>query len=333
MALKNLNLIRGKWSRYIVYILAAAFIAPAIWKHIGGSLPNNGFDLTGSIVPVTEIHKGGPPRDGIPALDYPKFVSAEKVTFLENQSRVLGVFRNGVAKAYPVKVLNWHEIVNDYIGGEPVVITFCPLCNSGMAFSSKISDTIKTFGVSGLIYNSDLLMYDGQTGSLWSQIRGQAISGSMKGTQLEMLPIQNTTWQKWKQDYPDSLVLFNKTGYVRGYARDPYEGYDKSDDLNFPVMNLDKRYHPKELVIGLKLDGFVKAYPFTELSRNNQPLNEIINNKNYTLEFDSTNRTGRVWDSNGDEVPTVIVYWFAWTAFYPDTEVFSAPESPGSDNQ
>ncbi len=324
MKLRNYNIIPGKWSRYIIYLIAAVFIIPQIWKQVVGRTNNNGFELKESLVPITEIYKGGPPKDGIPAIDKPKFIKAKNTNFLKDHDRVLGVFRNGIAKAYPIKILNWHEIVNDHFDEEAVVVTYCPLCNSGMAFLAKVGNSSNTFGVSGLLYNSDVLLYDRQTESLWSQILGQAISGPMKGSLLAMLPCNHTTWKQWQNKYANTLVLSTSTGYLRNYERNPYQGYDQSKDLKFPVARIDQRYHPKELVIGLKLDDNVKVYPFVELARSTQPLHEIIGSKEIILEFDAANNTGKVLDGNGSEIPTVICYWFAWVAFHPDTEIFNA---------
>ncbi|MES9860025.1 MAG: DUF3179 domain-containing (seleno)protein, partial [Candidatus Thiodiazotropha sp. 4PDIVS1] len=136
----------------------------------------NGFDLSSASIKVSEVLSGGPPRDGIPAIDQPEFVSSDEADFLTPDDRILGVVRNGVAKAYPISILNWHEIVNDVFDDEPVVITFCPLCGTGMAFEAMIDRQTLTFGVSGLLYNSDVLLYDRHSESLWSQIMKQSIS-------------------------------------------------------------------------------------------------------------------------------------------------------------
>ncbi|NIR48043.1 DUF3179 domain-containing protein, partial [candidate division KSB1 bacterium] len=144
----------------------------------------NGFDLSGSLIPPDEILAGGPPRDGIPAIDNPKFVSPSEADFLQPEDRVLGIDRNGVAKAYPIKIVNWHEIINDRFGDEAVVVTYCPLCGSGVAFSAEINAKATTFGVSGLLYNNDVLLYDRRTKSLWSQLMGKAVTGPLKAEEL-----------------------------------------------------------------------------------------------------------------------------------------------------
>jgi hypothetical protein len=137
----------------------------------------NGFDLGDASVPIDQIRHGGVPRDGIPSIDNPKFIDAADADFLRGKDRILGVFRNGVAKAYPIKILDYHEIVNDHFGDEAILVSYCPLCYTGMVFSVQGNDVAFDFGVSGLLYNSDVLLYDRETGSLWSQILSKAITG------------------------------------------------------------------------------------------------------------------------------------------------------------
>jgi hypothetical protein len=288
------------------------------------SAPHNGFDLTDATVPVDEIHHGGPPRDGIPAIDRPRFLSAGRAEFLAPDDRVLGITRNGVAKAYAVRILNYHEIVNDAFGGEPITVTYCPLCGTGMAFLAEREGRAVDFGVSGLLYNSDMLLYDRETESLWSQILGEAISGPLRGAELTPVPITYTSWADWRARHPETLVLSTDTGFRRDYTRNPYPGYDASEDLFFPVNHVSRRYHPKERVIGLELGGEQKAYPFSELSRSVSPLVDEVGGERVTIEYDVEHRTGRILDASGVQIPTVSGFWFAWIAFHPDSGVYTA---------
>ena len=177
----------------------------------------NGFDLRGSLIPSEQIHFGGPPKDGIPAIDKPDFTSAGLATFLRDDDTVLGMVRGGVARAYPVRILNWHEVVNDRFDQDAVVVTYCPLCGTGVAFDARIDGRVLSFGVSGLLYNSDVLLYDRQTQSLWSQLLAQAISGPMKGRRLAMLPLTHTTWVDWRKSHSATQVLSTNTGQTRSY--------------------------------------------------------------------------------------------------------------------
>lgn len=284
----------------------------------------NGFNLSGALISEDEIHSGGPPRDGIPAIDVPKFVNAEAVRFLQPTSRVLGIVRNGVAKAYPVSIMNWHEIVNDTFDGEPIAVTYCPLCGTGIAYFAKADNQVLRFGVSGLLYNSDMLLYDRQTQSLWSQIRKQAVSGPMKGERLQTIPMMHTTWADWRQRYPASLVLSTDTGYSRDYSRSPYAGYAQSRALYFSVREQDRRYHPKEWVLGIEIDGQFKAYPFVELEKSSGSVRDTLAGKDVVVTYDSDHRTAMVIDDDGNILPTIMAYWFAWYAFHPDTKVYHA---------
>jgi len=282
----------------------------------------NGFDVSNATIPADDIHHGGPPKDGIPSIDEPRFLEPGEADFLSPDDRVMGLHYNGVAKAYPIRILNYHEIVNDEIEGEALVVSYCPLCGSGMVFSGNVQGEPTDFGVSGLLYNSDVLLYDRRTESLWSQILATAISGPLAGTKLDHLAASHTTWQEWLERHPGSLVLSTDTGYSRDYRSTPYRGYEDTEQVWFPVAHQDRRYHAKEQVIGLELDGVVKAYPFAELSKRETPFTDTVAGREITVYFDAENRTGRLLDQAGEEIPTVTAFWFAWAAFHPDTMVF-----------
>lgn len=285
-----------------------------------------GFELSNSLIPVHEIKDGGPPRDGIPSIDKPKFLNTLK-TNLKNSDRVLGVQLNGVAKAYPVNILNYHEIVNDSFGDDPVVVTYCPLCGSGIVFDALVSGKAKTFGVSGLLYNSDMLLYDRETESLWPQLKYQAISGPLVGEKLELINTSNTSWKAWKDKYPNTLVLSEDTGFKRDYTLDPYPGYDRSSDIYFSVSDQDDRYHPKETVIGIEIKGKFKAYPFSELEKSGkEEIQDIFEGKNLRIIYDADAKSAEILDIKGNPIPAVTNFWFAWFAFNPDTEVFKAEQ-------
>lgn len=284
-----------------------------------------GFDFSRHSIPLEEILSGGPPKDGIPAIMKPKFVEAEKGEFLKADDRILGIFYNGEAKAYPIKILNWHEIVNDIVGGKQVLLTYCPLCGTGMAFDPAIDGKRYTFGVSGLLYKSDVLMYDHQTESLWSQIMQEAVAGKLTGARLTLVPMIHTTWEAWKKEHPKTLVLSTDTGFKRDYRQDPYESYAKSSQLMFPVGNVDERIPPKDFVLGIEYNGISKAYPFSELERSPNSFSDSIGSEKVTIKYDSSSRTARIRDTGGKDLPSVVAYWFAWAAFYPKTEVYKSP--------
>lgn len=297
--------------------LLVAFHAPAEIK--------NGFDLSGALVPVSQIFGGGPGKDGIPAIDKPKFVSVRKARFMKNSDRILGIEIAGIARAYPIKILNWHEIVNDRIGREQFSVTYCPLCGTGMAFSARVGDAKLDFGVSGLLYNSDVLLYDRQTESLWSQIMQQAVTGKYRGARLNSIPLTHTTWADWKTRHPKTMVLSTKTGSLRNYDKNPYQGYATSKRLFFPVYSkAPASYHPKERVLGVEINGNFKAYPFVELNKNGKAaFTDRFNGAELTIGWDQQHQSGSIYDGSKN-VTITQAFWFAWFAFHPETEIYKA---------
>lgn len=284
----------------------------------------NGFNLGGALIPVDEIHSGGPPKDGIPSLDNPAFVEASQAHFLRDTDRVLALTRNGVSKAYPLRILNWHEIVNDRFGDEGIVITYCPLCGSGTASEAKVAGKFLQFGVSGLLYNNDVLMYDRQTQSLWSQILSQAVTGPMKGTMLPAVAVTHTTWGDWRNRHPGTLVLSQETGFNRNYQANPYDGYGRDSSIMFPVRFRAEGYHPKEQVLGLVLDGKAKAYPFVELAKGSGEVEDMLGNHRILIRYNHTHQSAEVFDADGKPLPGVVLFWFAWYAFHPQTGIYRA---------
>lgn len=284
-----------------------------------------GFDTSRHSIPIDDIYDGGPGKDGIPAILKPKFISAEEAdqSLLDKTDRILGVVHKGKAKAYPIKILNWHEIVNDRIGGASRVVTYCPLCGTGMVFDTQVNGRKLTFGVSGLLYQSDMLLYDHQTESLWSQIKSEAVTGSMTGARLKLLSSTHTTWEAWKAKHPDTLVLSSDTGYRRDYDRDPYQGYENSERLMFGVNASSRKYHPKEKVIGIKLGKNTKAYPFSELSKVKSPVRDTLGKTPLRIFYDRKSRTAIIRDEKNREIPSVVGFWFAWYTFHPETLIFS----------
>jgi hypothetical protein len=315
MASPDFSMIRLRWFPALLFLLVS---------HELVAESKNGFKLDDALVPPNEILHGGPGRDGIPSLDYPDFVAAGNADFLKPKDRVLGLERNGVARAYPIRILNYHEIVNDAFGGGGVVVTYCPLCNSGMAFNAVVDQTRLEFGVSGLLYNSDVLLYDRQTGSLWSQIKQTAVTGEMKGTRLDAFPMAHTTWRDWVARFPETEVLSDQTRFRRNYKVDPYPIYRRDGKLYFPVAEENSKYRRKSIVLGLEIDGHFKAFPFGELSKSPPTFMDEFQGRSFEVQYDKKNETARIIGEDGEEWPTLISFWFAWYAFHPDTEIYEA---------
>lgn len=315
-------------TRFLGLALTGMLVVAASAGALLAATPNdrqlNGFAVGNSLVPVAEIHAGGPDRDGIPAIDRPQFVAADEAEFLDGEDQVLGLVRHGTARAYPIKIMNWHEIVNDQVNGEPIAITYCPLCGSGVAFIAEHGKRDLSFGVSGLLYNSDMLLYDRETESLWSQIAKQAIAGPLAGTRLTAVPLTQTTWRAWRRAQPDAEVLSTETGYRRNYDHAPYGGYEQERGLYFPVSASSNRYHPKERVLGVERNGVFKAYPFAELSRTDGTVTDQLGGEAVEVRFDWAQNSASAFDAAGEPLPAMTLFWFAWYAFHPDTEVFKA---------
>jgi hypothetical protein len=220
-------------------------------------------------VPFSEIMSGGPPKDGIRAIDRPEFVGVDAADgWLKPREPVILFVHGNDARAYPVEILIWHEIVNDTVGGLPVAITFCPLCNTAIAFDRRVQERTLDFGTTGKLRFSDLVMYDRQTESWWQQATGQAIVGVLTGTQLTALPAQTISWKTFKEAFPGGKVLSRHTGYNRAYGQNPYVGYDDVNSSPFLYRGpKDPRLRPVERVVTVSLGGEDVAYPFSALEK------------------------------------------------------------------
>jgi len=306
------------WSQSLQYLL---LLSLWVCSNLHAQVMH-GFDLKDALIPVDQIVSGGPAKDGIPAIDQPRFVQVAEASFLQTADMVLGLTRRGLARAYPLRILNWHEVVNDQLGAEPITITYCPLCGTGVAFDRRVNGRVLSFGVSGLLYNNDVLLYDRQTNSLWSQLMGQAISGPMKGQRLAMLPVTHTTWGDWRNSHATTRALSTETGHRRAYDQDPYAGYDVSTEIMFPLAFRSAGLHPKERVLGVQIGTQTKAYPFVELGKTSGVITDTWANTTLTIRFDQATGRATAHASNGAQWPAVVGYWFAWYAFHPDTAVF-----------
>jgi hypothetical protein len=219
------------------------------------------------LIDTAELLSGGPPPDGIPAIDRPKFLAADHVDFLEDEEPVLAIEIGDDARAYPLQVMTWHEIVNDTVDGVPVAVTYCPLCNTAIAYGRRLGDRVLDFGTSGMLYNSALVMYDRQTESLWSHFTAEGIVGHLAGQELEVYPVAIVAWADWREAHPDGLVLSRDTGHDRDYGRNPYPGYDDIDSPAFLFEGeVDGRLAAKERVIGIERGGEAVAVRADELA-------------------------------------------------------------------
>ncbi len=314
-----------------------------------------------------QVFDGGPGKDGIPALSSPELLSVSSISYLTDNDLVVGIKIGDEVRAYPHPILDWHEIINDGIGTHKYAITYCPLTGSGIAWNRKIGDQETTFGVSGFLYNTNLIPYDRLTNSNWSQMLMTSVNGSLIGTTVESYPIIETTWLTWKNMFPDSKVVSKNTGHSRNYGAFPYGDYKINHDrLLFPVIHEDSRLPKKERIFGIILDDQTKAYRFSTFTNGTIAFNETLNNnqiviignksKNFLTGFDRklsdgtiltftsvqnelpilmTDNESNKWNIFGEAVDgprkgeklkpiqSYVAYWFAWAAFYPNTEIYS----------
>jgi hypothetical protein len=283
----------------------------------------NGFQMTNLDIPLTEVFQAGPGKDGIPSLEIPRFANVERTDFLKDGDLVIGVVHNGIAKAYPLHIMNYHEVINDQFGDQNLVVTYSPLTASAAAFSANVDGKVHTFGVSGLLYNNNLLLYDWETESLWSQMRGEAVAGLDSGKDLENIVTTTSTWAAWKAQHPETKVLSTRTGYKRNYDIDPYVAFGpKTRRLLFPVTRRDKKLPLKEQVLGLNYEGAARAYPIALLrNTGDKPLKDNLNGLKVTIQYDQAAKSVTVKDESGKKIPAMISYWYAWSSIYPETDV------------
>jgi hypothetical protein len=208
------------------------------------------------------------PRDAIPSIDDPRFVPPTAARWLAGREPVISLEIHGDARSYPLQILTWHEIVNDVVGGVPVAVTYCPLCNSAVVYERRVQGSTLEFGTSGMLYQSALVMYDRQTGSLWTQIDGRAVRGAMTGTRLNLVPAQILSFTQWRREYPRGRVLSRATGVDREYGQNPYDYYDSLDApiREFFIGGWDRRMPPLDRVVGVAVGHASVAYPYRDLA-------------------------------------------------------------------
>lgn len=264
-------------------------------------------------VSYDEIFSGGPPRDGIPPIDSPRFESvASADNWIEDLEPVILLDHQGEARAYPLQILTWHEIVNDKIGDDPVAVTFCPLCNTALVFRRPTIDgETLTFGTSGNLRNSDLVMWDRQTQSWWQQFTGEAIVGDLTGTKLEPLPAAIISWADFKNSHPEGQVLSINTGFNRSYGRNPYAGYDNVNNLPFAFTgNLDGLLPPMTRVVGMLLEEGQGGAFVRDSIQEKGVLNEILGDQPIVIFWKSG--TASALDSgsipSGKDIGTTAVF-------------------------
>ena len=285
-----------------------------------------GFSLENPQVPVEDILAGGPSPEGIPAILAPEMVPVDEADHLVDGDKVVGLRVGNDIRAYPLKILNYHQVVNDHVGGLSLVVTYCPLSGATLVFDRSIAGQEVTFGASGLLYRSNVVLYDHQTRSLWSQLLRKAVAGPMAGRRLEThsapLPV---TWGQWKKRFPAANVMSMQTGFDRDYHTDPYEGYARIAKPWFTVGRIRRDLPAKTRVLGVASGAHAKAYPFDRLvgllAGQGARLQDRLGDRQVDIVIDAPGDVTAVMAGNQKPLDYVGVYWFVWQAFYPHTRV------------
>ncbi len=302
-------------------------------------------------------------KDGIPALNRPELIDAAGAGYLDGAEPVFGVAINGEARAYPYRIMDWHEMLNDVVGGVPISLAYCTLCGAGILYDTRVTGRAAPFefGSSGLLYRSNKLMYDQQTGSLWNQFTGRPVVGPLTGSgiTLTVLPLVTSTWKDWRAAHPDTRVLARRTGYRRDYSPGAaYGEYFASPSLMFPALSGDARLAPKDEVFGLRVTGAARAWPLSAFA-GGRVINDRLGAIPLVLIGDAATRTVRAYRSRGQpfevsgndpaiiisegqpwrvtetvllgpdgqklsRLPGHLAYWFAWSGYHGRTGLYGS---------
>ncbi|MBI2582713.1 DUF3179 domain-containing protein [Candidatus Azambacteria bacterium] len=278
-------------------------------------------------IPLAEIIGGGPPKDGIPSIDNPKFLSvAEANSWLKDDEPGIAFSRGNTHRFYPYQIMVWHEIVNDTVEGERILVTYCPLCLTGFVFDPLVRGERVEFGTSGKLWKSNLVMYDRKTDSLWSQILGEAIVGEMTGTKLNVLPSDQARYGEWKKLFANGQVLSRETGAVRFYGSTPYGDYFSVTNLSLSLTKpTDTRLPNDAFILGVVLNGKAKAY-WVEAVKAKGTIEDVFQGTqlllNHEKELDVVRMFKKLPNGELERMNPFSAFWFSWAAVHPDTELF-----------
>lgn len=329
----------------IIIALAVIVVAGVLWRQSGSfDLPRGGKNITETImvnnkekeiqvtdgvkhsVPLDEIRTGCPGRDCIPSIDNPTFESiSQAATWLKNDDIGLAVDLRGVKRFYPFRILVSHEIVNDTIESQRVLVSYCPLCFTAIVFDPQVMGERVEFGVSGKLWNSNLLMYDRKTeDTLWSQIQGEAVVGSLTGTVLSIIPSDVSKFGAWSASNPNGEVLSRNTGRpAASYDSVPYGGDLTDIKPFFPYSSRDSRLQETDIVAGVVVNGVSKAYLMTAVQRA-VSITETVGGVQLKVEYDGREDAVRIFRADtGERIPTIPAFWFSWASTHPDTELYT----------
>jgi len=278
-------------------------------------------------IPLEELLSGGPSKDGIPSIDNPKFISTKEAgQWLDDGEPGIAFSRGNTHRFYPYQIMVWHEIVNDIIEGERVLVTYCPLCLTGFVLDPLVKGERVEFGTSGKLWKSNLVMYDRKTDSLWPQVLAEAVIGEMTGTKLKVLPSDQALYGNWKQLHPDGQVLSRDTGTNRFYGSNPYGDYFSVTNLSLSLVNpTDTRLPNDAFVFGIVIDSKAKAYA-TESVKAKGVVEDTFENTDIVLRYDKDLEVVRMFkklsDGQEERINPISSFWFSWAVAYPQTDLY-----------
>jgi len=316
--------VQMRWRSSFLVAASGLLVLALVGTSVAEPRPaTNGFDLSKASVPTAEILGGGPKRDGIHAVDEPGFAAAAEANWVEPENPVVALTLGAVTRAYPVHLLEYHQIVNDRIGDQPVVVTYDPLAGVPRAFKASLGGEALTFGVAGLIRNHNFLFYDRQGESLWQQISGDAISGKRVGQRLEAIRVRHETMASVTKRNPGVMVLRPPRPKSHDYSRSPFERYWQTNNAVFPLRAEDNRFHLKEMVLGLRAGSKTRAYLGSLATAAEGVVEDEFEGHAVRLVYDSDSATFVYEVPDGVEL--IEAYWLAWKAWFPDTELWHDP--------
>ena len=325
---------RAFTAAFLIAALTATSAAadPSAWTRQGWG----DTDFSKHSIEWNEIMSGGPPKDGIPSIDEPEFQPVADETDVKPNEPVIGLEINGDARAYPLRILIWHEIVNDTVGGEPVAVTYCPLCNSAVVFERVVKGDTTTFGTTGKLRNSDLVMYDRLTESWWQQFTGEAIVGEMTGTKLKILPARLESLAQFRERYPDGRILVPNNPNFRSYGRNPYAGYDSSDKPFLFRGDLPEGINPMVRVVMVRTDEpVIVSFDLLREQKRIEAGNVMLSwQPGQASALDDNSVAGgrdvgtvtvqRAAPDTPEDVPYEVTFAFVAHAFHPDIPIVQA---------
>lgn len=299
-------------------IRLAPLFATLLLPVVSWSVEINGFDTSSKIMNENTVVRVGPVNSPTAAIDQVKTESVSNTNWSDGDY-VMGLALNGEARAYPLSVMLWHQIINDELGGVPVLVTFCQICGTGLIYDRVINDKPHTFGMSGLIYHADILLYDKESQSLWSRFLDESVAGPSEGQPIFDLPFLTMTLGEWKQRYPQSSIISRDTGFDINYSMTP-AGTSSAGDKVFAALPTELRYHPNMPVVGVNRNGKTKAYPAGEVLVDGGQISDRFEGADISIQYTAKSQSFTLDISPQSDIKQTT--WSAWNSQHPKTAIY-----------